>query len=131
MGLNGIFWLAVAIIHKPHDWFTLAAGTYGVLFIAAVLISPLIDKKYSLVIDENGVRGHVRWRQDIDLAWKDIVSAELGSIYLRLHTSDGKVETINLGNVSNQNRKELEPQLEAVLSEHGLLMPAGAERKSP
>ncbi len=120
-GFNGLLWLIVAFLHQPHDWFTYVLGVYGLVFFLAAIFSPLLDKRYQVVLDQDGIHGQTSWRHHIEISWKDIASAELGTLHIKLHTLDGKVEQISLGNLTYQEHQELKPQLRAILEDRGVV----------
>ena len=120
-GFNGLFWLVAAVLHRPHDWFTYVLGIYGFVFFLAAIFYPLLDRRYQLIIDQNGIHGQVRWRHRIEFRWKDIAGAELATLHLKLQTVEGKVEQINLGNLTYREHQELKPRLRAAFEDHGVL----------
>jgi len=120
-GFNGLLWLIIALLHRPHEWFTYVLGIYGLVFLLAAIFSPILDKRHQVIVDENGIRGQISWRRHIQLSWKDIVGAELRMLHLELQTADGKVEDISLSNLTYKEHQELKPQLRAVLKNHGVL----------
>lgn len=120
-GGNGLLLIVVAVLQKPQGWISLVLGIYGFLSFMAALLSSLFDKAYYLVIDQDGIRGQIGWRRRIELAWKEIVGAELSTLHLRLETADNQVQDISLGNLTYAQHQELKPQLQAVLEEHDLL----------
>ena len=120
-GFNGLLWLIVAIVHHPHDSFTYIIGAYGLVFLLAAMFSPVFERSYQLVADDEGIHGQLSWRRHIQFAWKDITSAELGTLHLRLNIADGKVEEVSLGNLTYEQHQELKPQLELALENHCVL----------
>ncbi|MGB9591902.1 MAG: hypothetical protein ACPL1K_05235, partial [Candidatus Kryptoniota bacterium] len=129
-GFNGLMWLVIALLRKSHDWITYVTGVYGLIFFLAAVASPLFDRRRQLVVDENGISGQLSWRRRIEFKWKDIVGAELGMLHLKLQTADGKVEVINLGNLTYQEHQELKPQLRTALESHGLLKESDQLKRS-
>ena len=129
-GFNGLLWLIIALLHRPHDWFTYVLGVYGLVFLLAAIFSSVLEKRHQLVVDENGIHGQLSWRRQIEFGWKDITSAELGTLRLKLQATDGKVEDISLGNLTYKEHQELKPQLRAALENHGVLKHSDLQEQS-
>jgi hypothetical protein len=119
--VNALFILGLALTRSQLDFISGFFGLYAIVLLLAVIFWPLFNKQYQLLVDDHGVRGQITWRQRIDVPWENLAKAELGILLLELHTTEGKVHTVNLGNLTYQEHQELKPKLKAVLAEHHLL----------
>jgi hypothetical protein len=81
---------------------------------------PIYHKRYQLLIDDRGIRGQLSWLEYMDLPWHKIAAADLGILFLELHTTDGKLQRVNLRNLTYKEHQELIPKLQEILIEHRL-----------
>jgi hypothetical protein len=122
--INGFIFLGLALLRPQMDSGTIFFGLYGLVLLLAIAFWPLFNKQYQLVVDDYGIRGQITWRDRLDVPWGDLAKADLGILLLELHTSDGKVHAVNLGNLTYKEHQELKPKLKEALAEHHLLVEA-------
>ena len=119
-GFNGLLWMMVAVLHHPYGWYTYAVGAYGLVFFIGAILSPVLDGRYQLAVDDNGIHGQLSRRRRVDFGWKDIAMAEISGLHLRLQTKDGKAEDISLFNASYGEYQKFKSEFRAALEDHGI-----------
>ena len=110
----------VAILSARMGSIALVFTIYGVAILLRVALWPIYHKRYQLLVDDRGIRGQLSWREYIDLPWNKIAAADLGILFLDLHTTDGKIQRVSLRNLTYQDHQEMRPRLQEILVEHRL-----------
>jgi hypothetical protein len=103
------------------SWFSPFIFSYGFVLVVAFLVGPRFSKACTITLDDRGIRGRISYSREIDLAWEDVMHADIMMYALIFRTKGGETIHIDLGNLTYDQHKHIKPKLIEILGPRGLL----------